>query len=462
MHRRRAADRIFRRLASRRLVLQRRTTMPRVIVCPNCSKRHRAADITSPRRVRCGACGHVFTIVPDSADASSKPTTTAEETTPNIDEIGDLAPYRKIATGGRRSFPATYLVVAAVAILATAVAGVGYWMWSAEPTDAPTATTPHDAPSRDPWNLPDELEHVRVAHSLEEAERAIVKIDVPTQGGTVIESGTGFFVDKRGWIATNNHVVEAINTSATVTLADGTTCRIEGIVARAPELDLAILALAERPVQLTLLDITYDDTPPLGSQIYAFGHPYNVDFSLSRGIVSNVRTTDEILRKFPDHIVAQLHTPPYVVWIQHDAKLSPGNSGGPLVDSQGRVLGVNTFIHRLAEYGFAIHVRHLRALLARAGDQVTALPPPEPPSFSTLAPEKIIDTREIAPLLAEFQGKHWMPENPEEYEKACRLSRLLNAVKVLEISGQVPEGVPPNLVHQIAAENDKTFFASEP
>ncbi|GAB6165192.1 hypothetical protein JCM19992_11920 [Thermostilla marina] len=414
--------------------------------------------------MRCGACGHAFVVSAESfRPFPEREVDQTDDTLPQIDEVvGDLSPYRRIAKGSSRRFPAVFFLIATVVVLAAVIGGLGYRQWSGVPAVTPDAPKEQVPSSRDTWNLPGELEHVRVARSLDEAEKAVVKIDVPTQGGTIIESGTGFFVDKRGWIATNNHVVEAINTSATVTLADGTTCRIEGIVARAPELDLAILALAERPIQLTLLDITYDGTPPLGSQIYAFGHPYNVDFSLSRGIVSNVRTTDEILRKFPDHIVAQLHTPSHVIWIQHDAKLSPGNSGGPLVDAHGRVLGINTFIHRLAEYGFAIHVRHLRELLARAGTKITPLPPPDPPNFSTLAPEKIIDTREIGPLLAEFQAKNWMPADPEEYTKVCHLSRLLNAVKILEISGQVPEGVPPNLVHQIAAENDKTFFASTP
>jgi len=192
----------------------------------------------------------------------------------------------------------------------------------------------------------------KVAKSLEGIKDAIVKLVVPLPDGE--ETGTGFLIDGRGWVATNYHVIEHANVATKAVLANGMECRLAGVLAKAPEYDLAILQLAERPYQLTILDISYDGKPKLGAEVFAYGHPYDVDFSLSKGIVSRIVTTGELEDSEPDHLVTEINSPAATEWIQHTAKISPGNSGGPLLDANAEVLGVNTFVHMAAEYGFAI------------------------------------------------------------------------------------------------------------
>ncbi|MGB9688866.1 S1C family serine protease [Thermogutta sp.] len=304
---------------------------------------------------------------------------------------------------------------------------------------------------------------VFVARTLEQARQAVVKIEIPLEAGAAVETGTGFFIGDRGWIATNNHLVENMNSRAYVRSADGQTYRIAGVVIQAPEMDLAILQLAERPAKTTILDLSYDGTPALGTEVYAIGHPYNVDFSLSRGVVSRVLTTAELIQNFPDHIVAKIHSPPNMIWIQHDAKISPGNSGGPLLDGAGRVLGVNTFVHRLAQYGFASHIRYLRDLMARAKDTpVRPLPEPRAPSLENVAPEQIVDLAQIDPLWKAATGMGWNPQTPDQYRQISELARIANIVKYLQVRGQIPQSVPPEIIDRAATQLESRFMSLDP
>lgn len=303
---------------------------------------------------------------------------------------------------------------------------------------------------------------VFVAKTLDQVRQAVVKIEIPLEGGAAIETGTAFLIDGRGWLATNNHLVEHMNNRSYVRSADGQTYRVAGIVAQAPEMDLAILQLAEKPVRMMILDLSYDDVPRLGTEVYAFGHPYNVDFSLSRGVVSRVLTTSELIQNFPDHIVVKIHSPPSMVWIQHDAKISPGNSGGPLLDGTGRLIGVNTFVHRLAQYGFASHIRYLRQLRDRASGDVTPLPDPAPPRLEGVTPEQVVDLRQLQPLWQFAQERAWTPQNADEYRKMAEWSRIANIVKSVQTAGQIPEGVPPAVIDQAASEADQLFAQLNP
>ncbi len=255
-----------------------------------------------------------------------------------------------------------------------------------------------------------------VAATLDEVKRAIVKLEVPVAGGTRIESGCGFFVDGRGWIATNDHVIRNITSSARVHLADGMVCEIDGIIARVPDRDLALLKLRERPFQVTLLDLQRLEGAKLGEQVYAFGHPYNADFSLSKGIVSRVLTTAELNEDARQLLQSTIRTPDNVIWIQHDAKISPGNSGGPLIDEQGHVLGVNSFVHTKAEFGYASDVRYLRELVRTAEDQAAPLPPAgnvvqDQPSGGVI--QSKWNPKDLPQLLTRAERFHFQPDSPD-------------------------------------------------
>ncbi len=300
------------------------------------------------------------------------------------------------------------------------------------------------APSTPPDDLPilSDLPQAVVASTLEEVKRAVVKVEVPVAGGTKVESGSGFFVDGRGWIATNDHVIKNINSAARVRLADGMICRIEGILARVPDRDLALLQLAERPYQITILDIRRQSTPRLGEQVYAFGHPYNADFSLSKGIVSRVLDTGELNEDARRLLRSTIGTPDNVIWIQHDAKISPGNSGGPLIDEQGRVLGMNSFVHLQADFGYASDVRYLRDLVERADGEPTPLPPASNVAQPHESGEFLrvdVAPEQLRELYARAERFHFQPDNEEQYAALANLAAMLTVAKhVSHQPGRLP------------------------
>jgi putative serine protease PepD len=140
-------------------------------------------------------------------------------------------------------------------------------------------------------------------------------------------SGSGFVLDSAGRIVTAAHVVDGA-TSITVKLQDGTS-RTATVLGRDNATDVAVLKID--PTGLTLHPLTLGSSASLdvGSAVAAIGDPFNYDRSISTGIVSGLDRTIQAPNGFT---VAHA--------IQTDAALNPGNSGGPLVDSQGRVIGV--------------------------------------------------------------------------------------------------------------------------
>ncbi len=300
--------------------------------------------------------------------------------------------------------------------------------------------TPEPEP---PTIFPDiSTSQVKVAKSLEEVKEAVVKFEVPTADGSSLQSGTGFLIDQRGWIATNHHVVERARSDARVRLASGMDCRLAGLVAASPESDLAIVALAEKPVSFTVLDIhSYQGKPKLGTQVFAFGHPYNVDFSLSKGIVSRVMTTSEFLAGSPGGPLAGMRAPAHLLWIQHDAKIFPGNSGGPLLDEAGEVLGVNTFMHRLAGYGFACHIRHLRELVEKASAEVQPFPPPPPVLVEGLQPGQLITGEQMKSLFDTAAAFDFKPQDAGQYATLSELAKVMTVAKFIQILTGDPEAI---------------------
>ncbi|MDZ7617063.1 MAG: serine protease [Patescibacteria group bacterium] len=307
-----------------------------------------------------------------------------------------------------------------------------------------------------------------LASTLEEVKRAVVKLEVPIAGGTRVESGSGFIVDGRGWVVTNDHVIRNINSSARVRLADGMICQIEGIVARIPNCDLAILKLRERPYQLTMLDIHRAEPPRLGEHVFAFGHPYNADFSLSKGIVSRVLSTGELNDEARRMLQATIQTPDNIVWIQHDAKISPGNSGGPLIDEKGRVLGVNSFVHLKADFGYASDVRYLRELVANAEDKVTPLPPVGnvvQRDASGAVEESRWNPKDLPELFARAERFHFQPDSEEQYATLAELAFGLTMSKHVELQpGDVAKDAAVaagRMADQFAAKLEGIEFGAE-
>jgi S1-C subfamily serine protease len=151
-------------------------------------------------------------------------------------------------------------------------------------------------------------------------------------------SGSGFIWDERGHIVTNHHVIEGAS-SALVRLADGRTFRAS-LVGSDPSHDLAVLLIGVG-VGPSPLPIGTSADLRVGQKVFAIGNPFGLDWTLTSGIVSALE------RELPG-------------LIQTDAAINPGHSGGPLIDSAGRLIGVNTAIYSTsgsyAGVGFAVPV----------------------------------------------------------------------------------------------------------
>ena len=144
--------------------------------------------------------------------------------------------------------------------------------------------------------------------------------------------GSGFVWDDQGHIVTNNHVVLGADT-VTVVFADRVEIEAE-VIGNDPDSDLAVLKLTEPKTDARPVQLGDSEALKVGQMVVAIGNPFGQEFSMSAGIVSAVGRT-----------IRGSNTPfsiPEVV--QTDAPMNPGNSGGPLLDRHGRVIGVNTQI----------------------------------------------------------------------------------------------------------------------
>jgi S1-C subfamily serine protease len=170
---------------------------------------------------------------------------------------------------------------------------------------------------------------------------------IPREG-----QGSGFIIDTKGYILTNNHVVAKAQ-KITVTMANGE--RISAtLVGRDPSSDLAVIKIPSRHVNVVAF-LGDSDKIRVGQKAIAIGNPFGLSHTLTTGIVSalnrGIRTAD-------GNQIEDL--------IQTDAAINPGNSGGPLLNSSGEVIGINTAIYSLSGgyqgIGFAIPINTARSI----------------------------------------------------------------------------------------------------
>lgn len=282
----------------------------------------------------------------------------------------------------------------------------------------------------------------RVASKLEEVRRLLVKIQFSSGNGTAL--GTGFILNEKGWVATNHHVIEQANDSAIARFANGVEIPIEGILADAPRLDLAIIKLRIPPKVETRLDISYEGEPELGSTVYAYGHPHGQEFTLSEGIVSTVvrtRNLDEGSRAF---LASEMNPDDEHQWIAHKAEIYGGNSGGPLIDKETlRIIGVNTWGKHDVRVGFASHIRYVRQLLKQVDGTVTPLPeasevgPPGGENPLVAGVNKAMMER----VYQRADDLDFKPSTGEEQELIAELARQVAAAKLIHANPAVAPGL---------------------
>jgi len=153
--------------------------------------------------------------------------------------------------------------------------------------------------------------------------------------------GSGFIVDPRGYIITNNHVVDKADKIyvklSTDSENDGENGRLAHVVGVDKETDIAVIKI-DAPNPLPIIKLGNSDGAQVGDWVLAIGSPFGLSQTVSAGIVSaKNRSIDE---PNPSGLSNQFQK-----FIQTDAAINPGNSGGPLVDMAGQVVGMNTAIY---------------------------------------------------------------------------------------------------------------------
>jgi serine protease Do len=165
--------------------------------------------------------------------------------------------------------------------------------------------------------------------------------------------GSGFVIEKDGYILTNRHVIDGAD-KIDVTLANGK--KFEGkLVGKDARTDVAVVKI-ESKEPLTVLEMGDSDQAEVGEWVMAIGNPFGLDRSVTVGVVS-----------FKGRSL-QLSLGTGIDMIQTDAAINPGNSGGPLLNTRGQVIGINTLIYtqgapQSAGVGFAVPINIAKEIL---------------------------------------------------------------------------------------------------
>ncbi|MBQ3033896.1 MAG: Do family serine endopeptidase [Deferribacterales bacterium] len=160
--------------------------------------------------------------------------------------------------------------------------------------------------------------------------------------------GSGFVIDKNGYIVTNNHVIEGAD-EIIIKFKNDKEFQAE-IVGADPLTDLALLKIDPKGADLTPITLGDINDSEIGDWVVAIGNPLGLGGTVTAGIISAKGRV--------------LESGPYDNFVQTDASINPGNSGGPLLNMRGEVIGVNTAIIQSAQgLGFAVPVNMLKDIL---------------------------------------------------------------------------------------------------
>ena len=206
----------------------------------------------------------------------------------------------------------------------------------------------------------------------ERVNEVVVNVRSSSEGGENL--GSGFIIDQRGLIATNFHLISnaeprrgsgqrrleqrvtpKLVNSVTVTLHDGRQfpASIKGYDEAT---DIAVLEIVPNGPQLPVADLGDSDSLRVGEWVIAIGNPLGLDHTVTLGIVS-AKGRSGFGGQFDD-------------FLQTDAAINPGNSGGPLLNAQGKIIGINTLVlERTQGLSFAIPINTLKSILSQLIDR---------------------------------------------------------------------------------------------
>jgi S1-C subfamily serine protease len=223
--------------------------------------------------------------------------------------------------------------MAALTLLLAVVLGVGLfagWQFSRTGntgTNTAVSQSGTGSATTAPSLTGNNIEAVREA-VIAKVRPAVVEVNVSTSNGSAL--GSGVIIDRRGYIVTNNHVVDGAQ-SIEVVLYDGTKLQAQ-LVGTDPADDLAVLKIT--PPSSGLAVITLGDSSKLqvGQEVLAIGNPLGITQTVTNGIISSLGRN--VSEGQGGATIANA--------IQTDAPINPGNSGGALVDLQGNLIGIPT------------------------------------------------------------------------------------------------------------------------
>jgi len=179
---------------------------------------------------------------------------------------------------------------------------------------------------------------------IEEAIKSVVTIR------TEVGQGTGFIINEEGYIVTNAHILTGGRTVQAITSEQELINAL--FIGYDIDFDIALLKI---PGNYKVLDLGNSDDVQIGEKVIAIGNPLGLQFSVSQGIVSAIHRTG---------------INNYDAYIQTDAALNPGNSGGPLINKKGEAIGINNFkIGDSESLGFALESNYIKDIVNQISQQ---------------------------------------------------------------------------------------------
>lgn len=211
-----------------------------------------------------------------------------------------------------------------------------------------------------------------------------VMIIVSDAQGSVVSQGSGFFVGP-GKIVTNHHVIQGSSSGVVKLIRKQEPIVIDTVLAVDEGKDLALISVGTFPG--TPLPVAAQDTVDVGSRVYAIGNPLGLEGTFSEGIISGVRTFDEFSL------------------LQITAPISPGSSGGPIVNDKGQLVGVAvaTFMEG-QNLNFAIPGKYVKELLNMPPQRLTLSQVPCQGKTSQISESRAVDALRVT---AFSEGTTW-------------------------------------------------------
>jgi putative serine protease PepD len=227
------------------------------------------------------------------------------------------------------------LVGASLATIAAVLLGTGSGAGSTSTAGAPRAATPASSASggtrREVSASSGSSKALTATQLYKQDSTGVVAIKAVTAEGE--DEGTGIVLDEKGLILTNDHVIKGATSLSVDASGSSKKTTSAKIVGEEANQDLALIKVDPSGLELKPLTLASSSSVQVGDTVYAIGTPYGLEETFTKGIVSAL--SREISAPDGSKISGAIQT---------DAALNPGNSGGPLLDEQGEVIGVNSQI----------------------------------------------------------------------------------------------------------------------